>query len=292
MNRLEVVNLTKKYGEKYALRNFSFSITDGEIVGLLGKSNAGKTTLLNCIAGNIFPDSGELVFNGNNLLRNAKDRKAIGILIEASFVDYLTAYENFQALLYAAGKTNSGQNRATIEETLSSVDLYNYSEKFVESFPLGVKQKLGFAQTLLNGRKMLILDEPFAGLDAGSRTIVKEKIRNIVETYNIGVLLSEHTLDDVRDICNRIVCIENGQKVYDGIISDETIYYITVSEIYPEMTACLDEYGVQIHQDSKVIQVIGNEKLSEVLRLVVGFTTVKKIENTQDSLSRFLREGS
>jgi len=290
MNRLEVVNLSKKYGEKYALRNFSFTMTDGEIVGLLGKSNAGKTTLLNCIAGNIFPDSGELIFNGNNLLHKAKERKAIGILIEASFVDYLTAYENFQALLYAAGKTNSSKNKATIEETLSSVDLYDYSGKFVENFPFGIKQKLGFAQTLLNGRKMLILDEPFAGLDAASRVLVKKKIKNIVETYNTGVLISEHTLDDVRDICGRVICIEHGQKVYDGIMSDETIYYITVGSVSTEMLFQLVESGITVDETNNVIQVIGNSKLSAILNLIVKYSNVLKIESTKDSLAKFLKE--
>jgi len=291
MNRLDVINLTKKYGDKYALKNFSFTISDGEIVGLLGKSNAGKTTLLNCIAGNIIPDSGELIFNGINLLNHPHERKSIGILVEASFIDYLSAYENFQALMYISGSTRSHANRETIEKTLAAVDLQSFKEKLVAGFSFGTKQKLGFAQTLLNGQKMLILDEPFAGLDAQSRRIVKDKIKNIVATHNIGVLISEHTLDNVKDICDRVICIEHGQKIYDGIMSDETIYYITVDRVAPDMLSLLPEAGSTVDEVNNTIQVIGNSKLSDILKLIAGFSNILKIESTQDSLAKFLKEG-
>jgi len=292
MGCLEVIGVSKVYGQKAALTDFSMKMKGGEIVGLIGKNGAGKTTFLNCIAGNIHPLKGTILYNGCNILEKGAVRAKFGISIEACFVDYLNTYENLALLMKACGNYNSVDHKKEIHKVLELVKLSDQVKKHVSSFSYGMKQRLGFAQALLNGSELLILDEPFAGLDVEGRSLVKDHIRKLAKEKQIGVIFSDHNLDEVNDLCHRVVCIQDGVKVYDGVPDNETKYEVYVDAIGEVLVLEMDKYdGVIIDLDRKAFYFSGKLNLHEILMKIVEHSRIIKIKSIENALDQILKEG-
>ncbi len=294
MGKLEIKNLTKRYGEKVALNNFSMTVNEGEIVGLIGRNGAGKTTLLDSIAGNIYVTSGEIYYNNSDLLKDTTQRKDFGILITASFLDYLNTYENLELLMNAYGDSNKEYINKRIDEVLTIVGLEKHKKKYVKSFSFGMKQRLGFAQALLNGKQMLILDEPFVGLDIHGREIVKNYVKKFVKESNIGVIFSDHNLDEVKDLCSRVVCIKDGIKIYDGEPEENAKYKIFVDDLKDELVNDLIKYKkIEIDMTQKVISFSENKliNINDILTSIIKKQiNILKISTIENSLEILLKE--
>ena len=226
MSLLEIKNLKKKYGEFEALKGLNFSVNAGEIVALLGKNGAGKTTLLNSIAGYIFPTSGDILYKGETLLKSENRLNEFGILIEPTFIPYLNAHDNLDILLKITGIYDGEEN---IGELLEEVGLKNKTREKTRAYSFGMKQRLGLAQALLNKPQFLILDEPFVGLDPIGKEIFKNIIIRKAREEKVGVLFSSHDLEDVEEICDRIVLIDSGEKKFDGVMEYTKTYVIEYS---------------------------------------------------------------
>ena len=290
MSTLQVKGLTKSYGEKKALDNFSMQISEGEIVGLVGRNGAGKTTLLNCIAGNIFPDEGSIIFDKCNLLKESEVRKDFGILIQPSFLDYMNTYDNLRLLQNAVGIWDEKIIRKQSDEVLKIVGLENKGKTYVKSFSFGMKQRLGFAQALLNGHKFMILDEPFVGLDINGREMVKEHIRKIVKEKQIGVIFSDHNLDEVRSLCERVIVIKDGQKVYDKGLEEESLYEIIVENISKEFVEAISKIpGIEIDRDKNSLNFKGSERINQVLAESMAYTRITSIKVSENNLEKLLK---
>lgn len=290
MSTLQVNGLTKSYGEKKALDNFSMHISEGEIVGLVGRNGAGKTTLLNCIAGNIFPDAGSIFFDKYNLLKESEIRKDFGILIQPSFLDYMNTYDNLRLLQNAVGIWDEKIIRKQSDEVLKMVGLENKGKTYVRSFSFGMKQRLGFAQALLNGHKFMILDEPFVGLDINGREMVKEHIRKIVKEKQIGVIFSDHNLDEVRSLCERVIVIKDGQKVYDKGLEEESLYEITVENISKDFIEAISKIpGIEIDRDKNSLSFKGSERINQVLIESIAYTKITSIKVSENNLEKLLK---
>lgn len=290
MSALQVDGLTKSYGEKKALDNFSMHISEGEIVGLVGRNGAGKTTLLNCIAGNIFPDAGSIFFDKYNLLKESEIRKDFGILIQPSFLDYMNTYDNLRLLQNAVGIWDEKIIRKQSDEVLKMVGLENKGKTYVRSFSFGMKQRLGFAQALLNGHKFMILDEPFVGLDINGREMVKEHIRKIVKEKQIGVIFSDHNLDEVRSLCERVIVIKDGQKVYDKGLEEESLYEITVENISKDFIEAISKIpGIEIDRDKNSLSFKGSERINQVLIESIAYTKITSIKVSENNLEKLLK---
>ena len=290
MSALQVNGLTKSYGEKKALDNFSMHISEGEIVGLVGRNGAGKTTLLNCIAGNIFPDAGSIFFDKYNLLKESEIRKDFGILIQPSFLDYMNTYDNLRLLQNAVGIWDEKIIRKQSDEVLKIVGLENKGKTYVRSFSFGMKQRLGFAQALLNGHKFMILDEPFVGLDINGREMVKEHIRKIVKEKQIGVIFSDHNLDEVRSLCERVIVIKDGQKVYDKGLEQESLYEITVENISKDFIEAISKIpGIEIDRDKNSLSFKGSERINQVLIESIAYTKITSIKVSENNLEKLLK---
>lgn len=290
MSALQVNGLTKSYGEKKALDNFSMHISEGEIVGLVGRNGAGKTTLLNCIAGNIFPDAGSIFFDKYNLLKESEIRKDFGILIQPSFLDYMNTYDNLRLLQNAVGIWDEKIIRKQSDEVLKMVGLENKGKTYVRSFSFGMKQRLGFAQALLNGHKFMILDEPFVGLDINGREMVKEHIRKIVKEKQIGVIFSDHNLDEVRSLCERVIVIKDGQKVYDKGLEEESLYEIIVQNISKEFVEAISKIpGIEIDRDKNSLSFKGSERINQVLVESMAYTRITSIKVSENNLEKLLK---
>lgn len=290
MSALQVNGLTKSYGEKKALDNFSMHISEGEIVGLVGRNGAGKTTLLNCIAGNIFPDAGSIFFDKYNLLKESEIRKDFGILIQPSFLDYMNTYDNLRLLQNAVGIWDEKIIRKQSDEVLKMVGLENKGKTYVRSFSFGMKQRLGFAQALLNGHKFMILDEPFVGLDINGREMVKEHIRKIVKEKKIGVIFSDHNLDEVRSLCERVIVIKDGEKVYDKGLEEESLYEIIVQNISKEFVEAISKIpGIEIDRDKNSLSFKGSERINQVLVESMAYTRITSIKVSENNLEKLLK---
>ena len=229
MPLLQINSLSKTYGEKKALDNVSFSVDEGEIVALIGKNGAGKTTLMNIISSITAETAGEVFYKGTNILENPDLLNEFGILITAVFLDYLNTYQNLKNLMMASEINDPEIIDRKINDVLSLVGLSSQKTKKVKTFSFGMKQRLGFAQALLNHNKFLILDEPFVGMDPLGKEMMKSVILRKAHEDGAGILFSSHELTDVEEICDRIVMISGGKKIYDGKFTKERRYEIEIA---------------------------------------------------------------
>ncbi len=215
MPLLSISGLTKNYGEKQALQDISFSVQQGEIVGLIGKNGAGKTTILKSIGNMLGYSAGSIRYQGQEIARNPQVTREFGILIECAFLDYVNAYDNMRILGMADDRYHGRDLEQRIDDALRLVGLYDVRKKKVKAYSFGMKQRLGLAQAIMSAEGFLMLDEPFIGLDPLGKEVVKDAILQKAKG-GFGILFSSHDLPDVAEICDRVVMINEGKCLYEG----------------------------------------------------------------------------
>ncbi|HII80821.1 MAG TPA: ABC transporter ATP-binding protein [Methanosarcina sp.] len=216
MHALEFEGVSKSFAEKNVIRDISFSVEKGEIFGLLGPNGAGKTTLIRLLLDIIKPDSGEIRVLGGPLTPVSKDR--LGYLPEERGLYRKTKL--LDMLIYLAQLKNVPKKEAkeNAEALLKSLELYEHRGKRVEELSKGMQQKVQFLSSIIHGPELIILDEPFSGLDPVSTKTVKAKI---IEYRNEGrtVILSTHMMEQAQKLCDRILMINKGQRVLYGTVA-------------------------------------------------------------------------
>lgn len=217
---LDIINISKRYGKQYALKDFSVTLTDG-VYGLLGPNGAGKTTLINTILGILDPDGGKILLDGIDVKRlGSAYYDQIGYLPQyPEFYKNFTCYE-FLDYMCALKGIDCRKSKERMEEMLHLVNLSDAVSKKVGAFSGGMRQRLGIAQALLNNPKILILDEPTAGLDPKERI----RFRNIISKLSKEriVILATHIVSDVEYIAKEVVIINKGRLVQKGTLSELT----------------------------------------------------------------------
>ena len=210
---LKTTSLCKKFKGQIAVNNVSLNIPRNSVYGLLGPNGAGKSTTLKMITGILKPTSGTIIFNGQPWNRSAL--KEIGALIEMPpLYENLTAWENLKVRTTLLGLPDT-----RIDEVLQIVQLTNTGKKRAGQFSLGMKQRLGIANALLNHPKLLILDEPTNGLDPVGIEELRELIRSFPQK-GITVILSSHILSEVQKAADHIGIIANGVLGFEGQLHD------------------------------------------------------------------------
>ncbi len=216
MNILELQNLKKYYATQKAVDDISFSIPQGSIFGLLGPNGAGKTTLLRMITGIFYPDSGTILFDGKKF-DPVKDILKIGYMPEERGL-YKKMKIGEQALYLAMLK---GMHRAEavkrIKEWFVKFEMQSWWNKKVDDLSKGMSQKLQFVITVLHEPRLLILDEPFSGLDPVNSNLIKDEIYKLSQK-GITIIFSTHRMEQVEEICNKIVLVNKGKKILDGSV--------------------------------------------------------------------------
>ncbi len=215
---IQVVNLTKKYGELIALRNISFSVYNGEIYGLLGPNGAGKTTLMKIIYGkskfSIFCDKIS-VFGMNPLKHDIKIRCLTGIVPQEDNLDYeLSVVQNLYIFSKYFGLSKK-EAISRIEELLDFMELTEKRNVKIRELSGGMKRRLTIARALLNKPSLLILDEPTTGLDPQARHHIWDRIRKLKQS-GVTVLLTTHYMEEAFQLCDRISILNLGNKILEG----------------------------------------------------------------------------
>ncbi len=213
---LELQNLKKYYTTQKAVDDISFSVPEGNIFGLLGPNGAGKTTLLRMITGIFYPDSGQIIFDGKKL-DPANDIAKIGYMPEERGL-YKKMKIGEQALYLAMLKGLSRKDAMKkIKEWFVKFEMESWWNKKVNDLSKGMGQKLQFVTTVLHEPKLLILDEPFSGLDPVNTNIIKDEIFKLAQK-GTTIIFSTHRMEQVEEICQRIVLVNHGKKILDGSV--------------------------------------------------------------------------
>lgn len=208
---IETHSITKIYHKIKVIDDVSIEILPGQVVGLVGSNGAGKTTLFRILSGLIIPNSGEVAYSGEKkgkafVLAKTK----IGVTIDApSLYPRLSARDNIKA--YALGR-NLKINDSAISEALHTVGLED-NQKVVRNFSMGMKQRLSIAMALFGGCKVIMLDEPFNGLDPIGLKQISDQIRAINHEKNITFVIASHNLAELEELCDRFVFLENGKII-------------------------------------------------------------------------------
>lgn len=205
---LNVKNVTKKFGERKAVNNISFKIHEGEIFGFLGPNGAGKTTTMKMICGLTKITQGEIDICGKSI---TGDREyclsKLGAMIETPLMyGYMSGYDNLK--YYAT--LHNGITKENILSNARVVGLQNRMKDKVKTYSLGMKQRLGIAQALLNNPKILVLDEPLSGLDPAGVKEIRDFLKYLARKQKIAIFISSHMLSEMEMLCDTIGIINNG----------------------------------------------------------------------------------
>jgi ABC-2 type transport system ATP-binding protein len=218
MNILELHSLKKYFSDQKAVDDVSFNIEKGSIFGLLGPNGAGKTTLIRMITGIFYPDSGEILFNGKKF-HPMNDIIKIGYMPEERGL-YKKMKIGEHAIYLARLKGMSRTDAMTsIKKWFIKLEMESWWNKKVEDLSKGMSQKLQFVTTVLHNPQLIILDEPFSGLDPVNANLIKEEIYTLAKN-GATIIFSTHRMEQVEEICDQIVLINQGQKILDGTVRD------------------------------------------------------------------------
>ena len=264
---LKVSNVTKYYGDFKAVDNLSFTVKPGEIFGLLGVNGAGKTTTFRMIMGLLDASSGDITLNGKKIDYDVTD--SIGFLTEErSLLTKLTVKE--QCLYYGTLKGMTNEKILTrLDELLKRFGIEEYKNKKIKELSKGNQQKIQFITSIINEPKLLILDEPFSGLDPFNVELFKEEIVKMSEKGSM-IIFSSHRMEHVELFCKKLVVLMQGKPVLEGYLSDIKEKYrkknifikgdVTIKELKNiegvlSVEKHVDEYEVKIEDSSVVPKV-------------------------------------
>lgn len=211
---IEVKNIVKSYGDKYAVKDISFTVETGEIVGFLGPNGAGKSTTMNILTGYLSANSGTALIDGIDILENPTEAKRlIGFLPEQPPLYMDMTVREYLEFVYDLKKCKfpKKEHLREICELMKIEDVYN---RMIKNLSKGYRQRVGFAQALVGNPPILILDEPTVGLDPRQIIEIRKLITRLGKKHT--VILSTHILQEVQAVCDRIIVINKGELVADG----------------------------------------------------------------------------
>jgi ABC-2 type transport system ATP-binding protein len=217
---IDADHLWREYGSRVALRDLTLHVGAGEIVGFLGPNGAGKSTTVKILTGMIKPDRGRAVVAGFDVMRDPLEvKKRVGYVPEsAALYESLSARE-YLDLIASLHHLPVAATRPRIEELLERFGLAEAIDQRLSEFSKGMKQKVLIVAALIHRPEVVFLDEPLTGLDAGAALVVKELIRGLA-AQGRTIFFCSHVLEVVERICTRIVIINNGQMIADGVPAD------------------------------------------------------------------------
>lgn len=209
---IEVSNFSKKYGNKYAVKDLSFTIEDGYVYGLLGPNGAGKSTTMNAITGYIAATEGTITINGIDILKKPVEaKKHIGYLPEIPPLYPDMKVKEYLDFVSELKKVDKKERKEQVGKIMEKVMINEVSGRLIRNLSKGYKQRVGLAAALIGYPDIIILDEPTVGLDPKQITEIRELIKDLSKEHTI--ILSSHILSEVQAICDKILIISEGKLV-------------------------------------------------------------------------------
>lgn len=267
---LSVHKLNKYYGDFHAVKDVSFEVLKGEIVGFIGPNGAGKTTVIKCINSLLIPTSGTVLVCDNDIVIDRNN----ALLNQASLIESPALYTDLRGIdnlrLFAQMRD---VDKIRIEEIIKIINIGDFINKRVSKYSLGMKQRLALGVALLSNPKLLILDEPMNGLDMSGVSELRILLENLAED-GTAILFSSHQLGEIEKIAHRIISINNGVlKTFDSELFSQYKYQITAHEI--------NEQNINIITNKEGVREI--EIIDNIILL-----TLQSTNNLQDILKYHL----
>ena len=268
---LKCENLNKLIGKKQILKDVSFEVEAGDILGFIGPNGAGNTTTIKLILGLQSISSGSVQINGYDIKKNfEKAIEKVGAIVEnPDLYMYLSGYENLKLI----ANLYKNVSKSRIDEVVKLVGLENRIKDKVSKYSLGMRQRLGIAQAILHKPNLLILDEPTNGLDPEGIKDMRELLINLATKEHMGILISSHNLAELENFCNKVCIIKNGEVVETNSISDvkkevSKGYFIFEIDNVKEAIILIGE-DVTTIDDKRIKVAITKEQVPDLVRKLV-----------------------
>ena len=266
---IKTVDLTKKYGDAYAIHSIDLDLAPGDLFGFIGPNGAGKTTTMRIIATLLEPSWGEAYVCGHSVHTQPKEiRRLVGYM-----PDFFGVYDDMTVVEYleffaAAYRINGEARRRRVDEMLDVVDLQFKRDAYANTLSRGQTQRLGLARTLLHNPEVLLLDEPLSGLDPRARIEMRNLLRQLGETGKT-IIVSSHILPELADVCNKVGIIDRGELKHNAEVRD-------VIRMVREHTVL-------------VIQPFHREQMDQIVALLDGHEKVQATEPGDDAIRVVLK---
>jgi len=308
---LKIENLSKYFGKRKIIDDISFETYSGEVFGFLGPNGAGKTTTIKMIMGLLSKDSGQIYINGIDVQKDFEGAMAnIGGIVEnPETYNYLTGLQNLRQYK----RVRDGVTNARIDEVIEIAGLRNRINDKVKKYSLGMKQRLGIAQSIMHHPKVLILDEPTNGLDPAGIKELRDILKKMAHEENVGVFVSSHLLSEMELMCDRVGIIVNGKLIDVKTVAEltssaggELIYRFTVNPVgraveillslgyTPEKITVADE-KITVAERYIEVKTDSEDKVNEINKAFINggisLTGVTKLEHNLEEVFIELTNG-
>ncbi len=285
---LECNNLCKTISKKEILKDISFNVDSGDLLGFIGPNGAGKTTTIKLILGLQSITSGTVKINGFDVQKDfEKAIQKVGTIVEnPDLYMYMTGYQNLKLI----SRMYKGINEERIQEVIKLVNLENRINDKVSKYSLGMRQRLGIAQAILHKPNLLILDEPTNGLDPEGIKQLRILLTELAQKENMAILISSHNLSELESFCNKIVIIQNGKILESSNIEDMKHKKVDGKLSYSiEVDSCKDIEKILENVDKKddtnfIIKATKDEIPDIINKLVSANYKIYKVCEDQTTL--------
>lgn len=272
----------KTIKSKEIVKGISFSINEGEILGFLGPNGAGKSTTLRMIVGLSSPTRGRIIIDGNLITKDyVKAMSKVGCIIEGpDMYNYLSGLENLKML----SSMNKNVTNEDITKAIELVGMQNRINDKVSTYSLGMKQRLGLAQSLIHKPKLLILDEPTNGLDPSGINEFRHIIHDLAKKENIAVLISSHLISEIELMCDKVAIIKSGTLLKYSSVSDlinnQEVFFV-LSDNQRGIDVLKSKWNIDSSlKDDKIIAKVDISKLEEINSSLIQEGLMIKFVNT------------
>lgn len=262
---LEVKKINKFFGSKQILKDVSFSIKEGEILGFIGPNGAGKTTSIKLMLGLQEISSGDVFINGYDIKTDfSKAIERVGAIVESpDLYMYLTGRKNLELI----ANMYKDVTKERIEEVIKIAGLGNRIDDKVSKYSLGMRQRLGIAAAIINKPNVLILDEPTNGLDPEGIKELRDLLKKLAKKEKMGILISSHNLAELESFVTNVCLIKNGEvlvtsSIKEIIKEEQTSYIIKVDQVdgieklLPENSEVVDDFTIKVCCDVDMLQTV------------------------------------